>query len=75
MTTSTRLALAVLLTLNCVLFVAIINLGAFASKGPRYTADDGARERHERIQADLALGARIDLLHNQLAERVSTDDL
>jgi hypothetical protein len=75
MTTSTRWALAVLLTLNCVLFVAIINLGAFASKGPRYTADDGARERHERIQADLALGARIDLLHNQLAERVSTDDL
>ena len=75
MTTSTRWALAVLLTLNWVLFVAIINLGAFASKGPRYTADDGARERHERIQADLALGARIDLLHNQLAERVSTDDL
>lgn len=75
MTTSTRWALAVLLTLNCVLFVAIINLWAFASKGPRYTADDGARERHERIQADLALGARIDLLHNQLAERVSTDDL
>ena len=50
-------------------------IGAFASKGPRYTADDGARKRHERIQADLALGARIDLLHNQLAERVSTDDL
>ncbi len=69
MTTSTRWALAVLLTLNCVLFVAIINLGAFASKGPRYTADDGARDRHERIQADLALGARIDELHNLLVER------
>ncbi len=69
MTTSTRWALAVLLTLNCVLFVAVINLGAFAKKGPRYTADDGARERQERITADLALSARIDLLHNLLAER------
>lgn len=69
MTTSTRWALAVLLTLNCVLFVAIINLGAFASKGPRYTAGDGARERHERIQADLAMAARIDELHNLLVER------
>lgn len=69
MTTSTRWALAVLLTINCVLFVAIINLGAFAKKGPRYTADDGARERAERIEADLALGARIDELHNLLVER------
>lgn len=69
MTTSTRWALAVLLTLNCVLFVAVVNLGAFAKKGPRYTADDGARERHERTQADLALAARLDLLHNLLAER------
>lgn len=69
MTTSTRWALAVLLTLNCVLFVAIINLGAFAKKGPRYTADDGARERAARIEADLALAERIDHLHNILAER------
>jgi len=69
MTPSTRWALAVLLTLNCALFVAIVNLGAFASRGPRFTADDGARERHERTQADLALGARLDLLHNLLAER------
>lgn len=69
MTTSARWALAVLLTLNCVLFVAVINLGAFAQNGPRYTADDGARERAERIQADQDLAARIDELHNLLAER------
>lgn len=69
MTNSTRWALAVLLTLNCVLFVAVVNLGAFAKKGPRFTADDGARERAERIQADQALSARIDLLHNLLTER------
>lgn len=69
MTTSTRWALAVLLTLNCVLFVSVVNLGAFAKKGPRFTADDGARERAERIQADQALSARIDLLHNLLTER------
>jgi hypothetical protein len=48
--------------------VAVINLGAFATKGPRYTADDGARERQERIASDLALAARIDHLHNLLLE-------
>lgn len=69
MTPSTRWALAVLLTINCVLFVAVINLGAFASRGPRYTADDGARERAERIQSDQALAARIDVLHNLILER------
>ena len=43
-------------------------IGAFAKKGPRYTADDGARERQERIASDQALAARIDYLHNLMAE-------
>ena len=64
-----------LLVFNVILTISVLNLTFFAKKGLRYSADDGARERHERIQADLALGARIDLLHNQLVERVSTDDL
>ena len=64
-----RRALVALVLLNAMLIVAIANLGAFAAKGPRYTADDGARERQERATADLALAARIDLLHNLLAER------
>jgi hypothetical protein len=58
-----------LLAINVVLSVAVINLGAFAKKGPRYTAEDGARDRMERINTDLALAARIDELHNILAER------
>lgn len=57
-----------LLILNVILTVATINMGAFAAKGPRYTADDGARERQERITSDLALAARVDLLHNLLEE-------
>ena len=64
-----RWGLAALLIINAVLIAAVINLGAFAKKGPRYTADDGARERQERIASDQALAARIDLLHNLLAER------
>lgn len=64
-----RWGLALLLALNMVLCVAVINLGAFASRGPRYTADDGARERAERVASDQALAARIDLLHNLLAEQ------
>jgi hypothetical protein len=63
-----RIGLAVLLALNLILAVAVINLGAFATKGPRYTATDGAQERQERIASDLALAARIDLLHNLLVE-------
>jgi hypothetical protein len=58
-----------LLAINVVLAVAVINLGAFAKKGPRYTAEDGMRDRMERINTDLALAARIDELHNILAER------
>ena len=64
-----RWGLAALLIINAVLIVAVINLGAFAKKGPRYTADDGARERQERVASDQALAARIDLLHNLLAEQ------
>ena len=58
-----------LLILNIVLAVAVINLGAFAKQGPRYTAEDGMRDRMERINTDLALAARIDELHNILSER------
>jgi archaellin len=58
-----------MLILNTVLAVAVINLGAFAQQGARYTAEDGMRDRMERINTDLALAARIDELHNILAER------
>jgi len=49
-----------LLILNLVLTVAIVNLGAFATKGPRYTSVDGDRERHERMTADQGLSDRLD---------------
>lgn len=65
----TQWSLALLILFNAVLTAAVVNLGAFASKGPRYTADDGRVERQERIAMDLALSARIDKLHNLLAER------
>jgi len=65
----TQWSLALLILFNAVLTVAVVNLGAFASKGPRYTADDGRVEREQRIAMDLALAARIDELHNLLAER------
>ena len=48
---------------NIVLSVAVLNLTFFAKVGPRYTADDGAREKAERIQADKDLTARIAALH------------
>ena len=54
-----------LLAFNIVLSAAVINLTFFANKGARYTADDGAREKAERIQADQDLHARIDALHRQ----------
>jgi hypothetical protein len=63
-----RIGVVILLLLNLILVGAVINLGAFASKGPRYTADDGARERQERITTDLALAARIDHLHSLFVE-------
>ena len=65
-------AFALLVLINIGLFATVTHLMFFAAKGARYTAEDGARERHERherTQADLALGARLDLLHNLLAER------
>ena len=65
----TQWSLALLILFNAVLTVAVVNLGAFASKGPRYTADDGRAEREQRIAMDLALSARIDKLHNLLAEQ------
>ena len=64
----TQWSLALLILFNAVLTVAVVNLGAFASNGPRYTADDGAAEREQRIAMDLALSARIDKVHNLLAE-------
>jgi hypothetical protein len=67
-----RIGVAILLLLNVILTAAVINLGAFANKGPRYTANDGARERQERITSDLALAARIDELHNLLAEHAES---
>ena len=48
---------------NIILAGAVLNLTYFAKVGPRYTADDGAREKAERIQADNDLTARIDALH------------
>ncbi len=52
-----------LLLFNLILSINVINLSFFAKQGPRYTADDGAVERAERIQADKELTARIDALH------------
>ena len=58
-----------LLVFNVVLTISVLNLTFFAKKGPRYTADDGAAEREQRIAMDLALSARIDKVHKLLAER------
>ena len=59
-----------LLVVFCgILSLATINLLFFAGQGRRFTAEDGDRDRMERIQTDLALAARIDELHNILAER------
>jgi len=52
-----------ILAFNIVLSATVLNLTYFAKQGPRYTADDGAREKAERIQADKELTARIDALH------------
>lgn len=51
-----------ILVFNIILSVSVLNLTFFAKKGPRYTADDGAREQAERVQADQDLHARIDAL-------------
>ena len=52
-----------LFVFNIILAGAVLNLTYFAKVGPRYTAEDGAREKAERVQADQALRARIDALH------------
>lgn len=54
-----------ILLFNIILSISVLNLTFFAKKGPRYTADDGALERAERVQGDRDLHARIDALHRQ----------
>jgi hypothetical protein len=57
-----RFAVGVLLIFNTILAVSVINLEFFAKQGKRFTADDGAQERRERMAADQELMARIDAL-------------
>jgi hypothetical protein len=64
-----KTAITVLAAFHVIMVSLLIHLTFFAAKGPRYTADDGEKERQERIAADLALVARIDELSNLLAER------
>lgn len=66
--TPRNIAIAGLILINVATSSMLVHLMFFASKGARYTADDGARERQERIVSDLALAARIDELHNLLSE-------
>ena len=63
MATVHRWTLDGILAFNMVLAASVLNLTYFAKQGPRYTAEDGAREKAERIQADQALHARIAALH------------
>ena len=63
MATVHRWTLYGILAFNMVLAASVLNLTYFAKQGPRYTAEDGAREQAERIQADQALHARIAALH------------
>lgn len=69
MITPRKFAIGMLALFHVVMVTMLIHLTFFAAKGARYTATDGANERNERIAADLALSARIDELHNLLAER------
>lgn len=66
---SRNIIAVVLALLHITMVSLLVHLAFFAAKGPRYTAEDGARERQERVAADLALAARIDVLHNLLAEK------
>jgi hypothetical protein len=63
MATVHRWTLYGILAFNMVLAASVLNLTYFAKQGPRYTAEDGAREKAERIQADKDLTARIDSLY------------
>ena len=67
--TPRNVAIAGLIVINVATSSMLVHLMFFASKGTRYTAADGDRDRQERITSDLALAARIDELHNLLAER------
>ena len=69
MTWFRKIIAIVLALLHITMVSLLVHLAFFAAKGPRYTADDGAREQAERIASDQALAARIDLLHNLLAEQ------
>lgn len=62
MATVHRWTLYGILAFNLVLAASVLNLTYFAKQGPRYTAEDGAREMSERIKADQDLQARIDAL-------------
>ena len=66
---SRKIIAVVLALLHITMVSLLVHLAFFAAKGSRYTAEDGARERQERVAADLALAARIDVLHNLLAEK------
>lgn len=65
MATVYRWTLYGILAFNLVLAASVLNLTYFAKQGPRYTAEDGAREKAERIQSDKDLQARIDALHRR----------
>ncbi|MBP6733620.1 MAG: hypothetical protein KA142_02815 [Chromatiaceae bacterium] len=65
MATVHRWTLYGILAFNLILAASVLNLTYFAKQGSRYTADDGAREKAERIQGDKELQARIDALHRQ----------
>ena len=69
MITSRSFAVAMLAVFHVAMVSLLVHLAFFGAKGARYTADDGARERAERIASDQALAARIDYLHNLLAEK------
>ena len=66
---SRKIIAIILVLLHVTMVSLLVHLAFFAAKGPRYTAVDGARERAERIASDQALAARIDYLHNLLAEK------
>ena len=66
--TPRNIAIAGLIVINVATSSMLVHLMFFAGKGARFTASDGAMERQERITSDLALAARIDLLHNLLEE-------
>ena len=66
--TARNVAIAGLIVINVASASILTHLMFFAGKGARYTALDGAQERQERITSDLALAARVDLLHNLLEE-------